>query len=994
MRLCVLGALELVGTGATSGPGVAPDTAPVLSPRLRRVLAGLLVRANAVVSVDWLADVVWGDNPPANADASMHNLVSRLRTALRADAGPVLLTRAPGYLLRIAPGDLDASRFEQLTAEARAHLKADPQRAAAMLDEALDLWRGPAYAEYADEEFARAEATRLEEARTTAREDRVEAALLLGADDDAVRRLEAVLAENPLRERPHGQLMRALYRSGRQADALATYRRFRRRLDEELGLEPSPDLNLLETRVLRQDPSLGRHTVPVADLPGNLPGVPPRLLGRDDELAQISELLARVRLLTLTGAGGIGKTSLALRTAVDHLDLGASKGYVDGGWLVELAPVSDPAAVADAVTTALSVQQRQGLGVERRLVEFLHTKRLLLVLDNCEHVVAAVAELVHAIGRGCRDVTILATSREPLGVEGEHVHSVPPLAVPATGRLELGAVAGTPSVALFLERAEAAAPGFVLRAGNAAAIAEICRRLDGAPLAIELAAARMRSMTPAEVVARLSARFHFLRSSRRISAERHRTLHAVVDWSYQLLDDRERRAFDRLSVFAGDFTLAAAERLLRDEAPEAEVADLLGGLVDRSMVLASPDEDGTTRFTLLETIRAYGQERLAERGEVEPARRAHAHAYVDLAEEVAPRLYGPGRRRWADAISRSFGDLRLAHRWAMEHDHDLAVRLVAALFDYGEMRMPPEVFAWAERSVRGRAHSPHDAMAWACAATGARFSGDLDRAERLAEHGLEAAGPDHPVRRFPLHVLCEVELFRGRLGEVERLSTEAERWGAEVGDHHHTGLATIIRALARAYSGDPDSARSLAERVRRDAQAHDDVGLVGWAVYVAGEVQIDTRPDAAAALLAEALSYAQTVDDRYLVGVALVSIASVRSRHGDPRRALEVFRDVIAHWDQASSWTQQWTTLRNVVELLARVGAREEATILLGAAGNRTTSGPLFGPDADRLRRTAGVLSDQLTPTRFAALHADGSAMSDADVVTWVGDTLDRLAAT
>ncbi|HLZ38190.1 MAG TPA: BTAD domain-containing putative transcriptional regulator, partial [Mycobacteriales bacterium] len=416
MRLRVLGTLELVDgrrDGATSEA--------LRSTRLRRLLAVLLVHAGSVVSVDRIADVIWGDSPPANPEAAVHNLVSRLRAALRtagasADDSPdpvALLTRAPGYVLQATGDAVDAACFEDLAARARACAVDRPERAVELFDAALGLWRGVAYAEFADEDFARAEASRLEELRVSAVEDRVQATLDLGRCTEAIARLEALVAAHPLRERPHAQLILALYRAGRQADALAVYRDYRERLDEELGLEPSAALQRLQADVLRQDaaldpgpapgaaPPTGSPTPsatpplagsspavpPVGNLPavgdppavGNLPAVLPDLVGRDETLAAVSESLGEARVVTLVGAGGVGKTSVALHAAA------RAPRCADGVWLCELAGVAEPEAVADALASVLGVQQRQGLTVVERLVEYLRPKHLLLVLDNCEH---------------------------------------------------------------------------------------------------------------------------------------------------------------------------------------------------------------------------------------------------------------------------------------------------------------------------------------------------------------------------------------------------------------------------------------------------------------------------------------------------------------------------------------------------------------------------------------------------------------------------------
>jgi predicted ATPase/DNA-binding SARP family transcriptional activator len=974
MQLLVLGTLEIVGA------------APLRAPKPRRLLAALLVRANTVVSVDRLADVLWGDAPPERVEGSVHQVVSRLRVALRG-SGIELLTSAPGYVLRVRRDELDATVFEDTLAGARV---ADPAARAALLDQALALWRGPAYAELADDDFARAEAARLEELRLLAREERAEAALLLDRPDEAVERLDELVAAHPLRERPHGQLMRALYRTGRQADALAAYRDHRARLRDELGLEPAPALRALHDAILRHDPSLGESplsatvaggatTAPAGNLP---PAGAPRLIGRDDLLTQVTAAVGTRRLVTLTGPGGVGKSALAL-----HAALTVGRAWSDGVWLCELAAVDDPGAVIQAVTTDLEVIPRQGLSQTDRLVEYLRPKRLLLVLDNCEHVVESAARLVNAVLRGCPHVVVLATSREPLGLTEEQVRPVPPLALPASVVTDADGTRRSAAVALFVERAEAAADGFALTDGNARAVAELCRRLDGLPLAIELAATRMRSMTPAEAVERLSGRFRFLRSGKRISAERHRTLQAVVDWSYQSLGDRERRAFARLSVFAGSFGLDAAEHVAAtpEDPDPAEVADTVAALVDKSMVLTARDTgDATSRFTLLETLRAYGRERLAEHGTVDAAHRAHAAYHVDLVGRLP--LSGPDVAGAADTITRCLDELRLAHGWSLGQDPDLAVRLIAALADYAELRMMPEVAYWAEQTAaaqHGQAQqdNPLLPVVYGVAAGGARFRGDLARAADLAHRGLAVASG--PARRLPLYILGEVALFEGRMADCERVSAEAERLAEATGDDLRATLAGTNRVLARAYSGDIAGAVALAGSVRDRAERSGNPVAVAWARYAAGEARLETEPDVAVGLIEDALARAELLTERYLTGVALVSAASLRGRHGDPRRALPLFGEVMQRWHAAGDWTHQWTTVRNVIELLARIGADEPAAVLHGALASRTASAPTFGADAERLDRSRRLVAERVGAAAWAAAVDQGRRLSDDEVVRY-----------
>ncbi len=949
MRVRVLGTLELVDPAGRTG-------VPPRSARVRRLLVALLVQAGHVVSTDRLVEAVWGDALPADPTNALQILISRLRRALGPE--PALLTRTPGYLL--AAGGTDADRFEDLLAEAK-ESGLSPELAAQRLDEALALWRGPAYAEFADEEFARAEAVRLEQLRLDAIEERVDWALRLGRVEEALARLEPLVAAHPLRERPRGQLILALYRAGRQAEALARYAEHRTQLAEELGIDPSPPLQELHERVLRQDPALAlpRPAQPMPP-PGNLPAPMTELLGRDPDLARLAALLPQARVVTLTGPGGVGKTRLALAAAAR-----AAPAYPDGTWLVELAAVSRPESVPDAVVTALGVQPRQELSVTQRLVEYLRPLHPLLVLDNCEHVAGPAARLVQAIATACRGVTILATSREPLQVDGERVYPVRPLEVPPAEASTPDAVGAVPAVRLLVERATAASPDFVLDSTNAATVAELCRRLDGLPLALELAAVKLRALSPAEVVDRLDARFGVLSGGRRTGPERHQSLRAVVDWSYELLDENERELFERLSVFPAAFTLAAAEAVCK--IGRIDVAAVLAGLVDRCMVTADAARK-PGRYALLETMRAYARERLAARGAEADVHRAHAHHVAATADAADAGLRKANEAHWVDRLIRTIDDLRAAHTWALHHDLNLAARLSAALVWFAKFHLPPEIPLWAEQTAetilrRQNTTVPRMPAVMAVAAAGARARGDHARATELAERAIHAASsPNDPDLRFPLMVCSGLALFHGELDAADRLAGHAAQLALDCGDHAWAAHAITNRSLAATYRADTDAARRLADQATTVAATTRNPTATGWAYYAAGEAISSTDPDRAIDLLERSRALALSVHNRYLAGVALVSAAALHGRHRDPLAALRLFADVIEHWHRAGNWTQQWTTLRNVVELLVKLGADEHATLLDTAIESRRTASPAYGATAARLDRARGILRERLGP--------------------------------
>ncbi|KOX27607.1 ATPase [Saccharothrix sp. NRRL B-16348] len=615
------------------------DARPVRVPevKVRALLAQLVIDAGRVVPADRLIDRLWGDRLPANPAGALQTRVSQLRAALD-DAEPgarrLVVSRPPGYLLDVTPDAVDAGRFEALLAEPAG----DPRARVALLDDALALWRGPVLADFADEEFTREVAARLEELRLTAWEQRAEARLEFGEPGVLADELGDLVARHPLRERLRAAHLRALYQVGRQSEALAGYRDLRTRLVAELGVEPGPALAALHRAILDQDPSLGGAVEP----PTNLPHPLGDLVGRDADVGRVRSLLAADRLVTLTGPGGVGKTRLALAVARD-----VATGFPDGTWLVELAALpagAPPDEVAALVAASVGIRDCVATDLAGKLAEAVGAKRMLLLLDNCEHVAPAVAELAAGLLRAAPGLRVLATSQRPLGVAGELLWHVPTLAEPS-------------AVELFVARAAAGAPGFALGPDNADAVAAICRRLDGIPLALELAATRVRAWGVHEVLARLDDRFRVLTAGHSGAPARQRTLRAMLDWSWELLTEAEQTVLRRLSVHVDGWTLSAAETVAGGD--DLDVPDLLAGLVDRSLVTTTPGDD-PPRYRLLESVAEYSSARLREAGEVALVERRHRDHYARLAASADPCLRGPDQRRWLRLLDAEAANLRAA----------------------------------------------------------------------------------------------------------------------------------------------------------------------------------------------------------------------------------------------------------------------------------------------------------------------------------------------
>ena len=859
---------------------------PIERQAQRRLLAILLFESGRRLDTDLLIDRFWGEEPPATARAALQTHLSQLRRRL---GEGIVTTTAAGYRLELQGHELDAVEFDDLAEAARtAYERAAWAEVGDHAAAALARWRGRPFVELQDDDFATPEIARLEELRAELIEMRAEAQLALGRNEEALPDLERFVEEYPERERIWQHLMLARARQGRVSEALAAYHQARARFDE-MGLEPGPALRELEERILREDPAL----VPPR-IRHNLPARLTSFVGRDLERRELPELLAAHRLVTLTGVGGVGKTRLALQAAEDLLDR-----FPDGIWMMDLAGISDPDLVANEVAVMLGLRaERQSIG--EALTESLRGRTLLVVLDNCEHLLQATARLAELLLAAGPKVSVLTTSREALGMAGELVYSVPPLTTPEAYADDETTLVGYDAIRLFADRAALASRGFTITSENAATVASICRRLDGLPLAIELAAARMNALSPEDVADRLDNRFRLLARSQPVSPARHQTLEATVAWSYEHLADAERALFTHLAAFNGSFTLEMVEAICTDaRVPQSQVAAVLAGLIDKSLVVALETEGGR-RYRLLETIRDYARSLLDATGTADEIRRRHRDWFLELSGEAQAHQDDSSQLAWLNRFETERENLQAALDWSLQAGDGAQVARLA------------------------------DALAWYRAK-----HGQFGQAIADLRTALDHLEPD-PEREAALRVRLAGTLYS--TGDEHAALEEASRARALVADAEPSVMK--VRALTeyadlhlRIVQEDPEQVigpareAAVAARVIGDRSAEvRALRMLGSAMTSAGQV------DEGVAHLREALAIAKEVGAPVgILGVYLRLCIALVDFAGDDRAAAELADEVLEwlagggdRWGNAASllmWTSygfvksgDWTRAEEVLD--------------------------------------------------------------------------------
>jgi len=949
--------VELLGPLRLTVDGQQVD---VPGPRRRAVLALLAMAGGRVVSTGELVDALWPAEPPESGARALHSHISRLRGHL-GPAGTRLVRNGAGYRLDLDAGELDV-------ADVRASATGGGDQVAA-LGRALAAWRGAALDEFAAVEPLAADAVALAELRRDLTDEwlalRLEATAPGALAPDLVADAARAAAAEPDRERTHALLVRALTRAGRQADALRAAYEFRRRLGDATGLDPGPDLVAAE-----QEAAQG--VLPPAPLPAA--AVRPRarpaspLVGREHDLASLRHRIAGERLVTVVGAGGVGKTRLALEVAADAAEAGRATH------VVELAEIEEPGLVTGALATALGLRI-QGDAVLDAARDALAVGRPLLVLDNCEHVVDAAREVAGRLVDASPDLTVLATSRQPLGLAAEHVLRLGPLPVPEAGRAD---VAGVPAVAAFLAHARRRRPGWEPGPDDSAVVADLVRGLDGLPLALELAAGRVGTLSLGDLAARLDRALDLLEAGRPAADARHRTLRDTIEWSYRALPEGDQALLGALAVFPGGVDLATAERVGERFGVDGDPASAVARLVDMSMLTAA-GEGGTSRYRALETVRAYLLEQLAASGRRDEADAELVAWAVDLAADVAERATTADEAA-ADARLRSeLANLQAA--WAAagrRGDVDARAAVVVGLDDFTTWRDVPEVSAWALELADDPALATHPqrAEAWGAAAHSAWRRGDLDRADGLAHRAIEeAAGPE--TRHHAEFALAAVHLFRGDGAGARDL------WLAAAENMHGRDAGVYASAaLGALYAGDEDGARALVDSALDATQAQGSLSDQAFAHYAAAELAAGSDPEAAIELYRRAIELARPAGGTFVHGVASVGLVRLWAASGRTAEALSGYRTLIEDWRRAGHWTQMWTTLRNLALVLADTGQPETAAVLLGAA-DAAPEAPMVSVPAVRAEMDAVEerITAELGADRVAAARSRGAALPRGRVV-------------
>ena len=962
MRFQVLGPLRV-----DSGDAALP-----LGSRQQQVLLALLCTApNTAMHPDRLVDEIWGEAPPRSAHHLIQVYVSRLRKLLgTVDGQPRIVLESVGYALRIDDGQLDAQQLVALAATGRELADSDGPGSWDALGQATKLWRGRPFGDLADEsDLLRARAAALTETYLGAVEDHIQAGLGLGYHKELVGELEALTAAHPYRERLWQQLMLALYRSGRQVEALRTFQSLRHRLAEDLAVEPARESADLERAVLLHDPSLQWEPPPP---PSNLPVSLTSFVGRTMEISNVTKLVETSRLVTLTGPGGIGKTRLAIESAAQ-----VRNRFPDGLWWIDLAPVARTDDVSAEIAEALGVSVQPGKTPTEAVVQSLVRRRALLVIDNCEHVAEGAAAFASDALREADEVRILATSRVPLRVQGESLWIVPALSMPES---EAGLTLGLPysdAIALFVERGAAVAPWFQLEADNSRHIVTICARLDAMPLAIEMAAARIGVMTPSEIADALQNRFALLARREHDKIPRHETLQTAVDWSYEMLAPKTQVAFENLAVFPGPFSLDASAHIAFAHIEARPPRETMTDLVEASLV-TNLGHTADTRFRLLETLREYGLTNLRVSGRLDAIRELHAEYFASVLAPATADIGEPAFVDWIRRIADSYGDIQQALDWLLNTGREVdALSLAPPLMHFWyRTGGAPEARRWGQRMVEAGDAAPPALRAAAHAAisfAGTIFADDPRDTVAHADRAIALSRESNDGRSLVTGLFgrANAALMVGDFATLHEVASEGLAVSEQIGYTWGRGGCLSTLAFWHFYGGGSlDQARAMASEAVSIFRA---VGDLGGQVVLNPVSAIALRQGDLAAAERYALDTATVASGTGWEATALVNLAEVFLAQGaleDAEKTLR--RAAIAALDSGlENWFRM--ALRDMSELALKRGDAFLAAQLAGASRRNM---PVWGLDPTVYGAIEAGAKETLGETTFEEVTKAGHELS------------------
>lgn len=968
MRVDVLGPLVLtVGSVAVDVPG-----------RRRRLLLALLaLDAGRTLGTERLVDALWPDDPPDNAVQALYNHVSRLRGHLGDLAGR-LQRSASGYTLRLEPGELDVDAARRLAAEITRGDRT-PTETIALARSALDLWRGPALEEFRSVPDIEVQSVALDELRRRL-VDGLLAARITMADPDVVVDAARAAAAEPLREPTAILHVRALAAAGRASDAMAAARAFRRRLADETGLDPGPAFADLERQVAAGELASSTNDAAAAHRPVPRPDVP--LVGRQQERAEVVRLLAAHRAVTVVGPGGVGKTALALDVAAGpHADVEVA--------VVDLAAVDRAERLCQAVASSLGLRLTGRTIGPADVARGLTERSMLLVLDNCEHVVDACRVLAAEITATTAGVRLLTTSRVPLHLAGEYVVRIQPLPVPRD-TADVDVFRRQPGVRAFVEHARRRVPGYVVGADDVDDLSEVLHRLDGLPLGIELAARQVAVMPLSRVRERLDRALDLATRDVRAAGSRQGTLRATIDASYRLLAPADQALLRALAAFPGGSDLETVEAVASDLGIDGDPVDAVHRLVDASLLVADP---ASGRFRLLFIVRAFLHDELRSLGELAEAELRFLDRCLVMARDIGVRILGPEEVAMDGRLRAELDNLRAARDLATVHDRDdVRIGLTLALDEGCIWRDLREPWAWAlelARDPRLEGH-PDQAQVLGAAAEAARLTGELDDALALGERAMSVAGGDaEPVRvSGALRALGSVAHFRGDFDRARDLWEQSGR-GREVA----SGAWLASAALAASYGGHAVQAREMLDRANGLIEGSGCASHLAFGAYVEGELRATSDPAAAVPFYDAAIATARRAGTTFVEGVAGVALASAHTRLGAWRQAAELFIELLDMWRRTGHATQLWTTARNAAGLLVAAGDRRTAGLVLVVASEQPGAAAVDRDIARTSGRVYVPVEDVLPPDELAEVRETAGRVPPGEVVDLLRRALSELAA-